>query len=64
MRYETAYLLLSGAATAARGPAILRGLADEAGRTLIVVTHDLGLAARADRRVHIVDGKIATGHLG
>ncbi len=27
MRYETAYLLLSGAATAARGPAILRGLA-------------------------------------
>jgi lipoprotein-releasing system ATP-binding protein len=44
--------------------AILRGLADEAGRTLIVVTHDLGLAARADRRVHIVDGKIAAGHLG
>ena len=29
------------------------------GRTVIVVTHDGGLAARAHRRVHIVDGKIA-----
>jgi lipoprotein-releasing system ATP-binding protein len=39
--------------------AILRGLADQAGRTLIVVTHDIGLAERADRRVHLVDGKLA-----
>ena len=28
-------------------------------RTLILVTHDHGLAQRADRMVHIVDGKIA-----
>jgi lipoprotein-releasing system ATP-binding protein len=26
---------------------------------VIVVTHDPALAARADRRIHIVDGKIA-----
>jgi len=38
--------------------AILRDVANS-GRTVIVVTHDVGLAARADRRVNIVDGKIA-----
>jgi lipoprotein-releasing system ATP-binding protein len=37
---------------------ILRDIADN-GQTVIVVTHDPALAARADRRVHIVDGKIA-----
>jgi lipoprotein-releasing system ATP-binding protein len=37
---------------------ILREVANN-GRTVIVVTHDVGLAARADRRVNIVDGKIA-----
>jgi lipoprotein-releasing system ATP-binding protein len=37
---------------------ILRDLADK-GRTVIVVTHDLALAERADRRVRMVDGKIA-----
>jgi lipoprotein-releasing system ATP-binding protein len=26
---------------------------------VVVVTHDPALAARADRRIHIVDGKIA-----
>ncbi len=36
--------------------AILRGLADEA-RTIVI--HDPGLAARADRRIHVVDGRIA-----
>jgi lipoprotein-releasing system ATP-binding protein len=36
---------------------ILRDIADS-GRTVIVVTHDPALAARADRRIHIVDGKI------
>jgi lipoprotein-releasing system ATP-binding protein len=44
---------------------ILRDIADS-GRTVVVVTHDPALAARADRRVHIVDGKIhettAGGH--
>ena len=38
--------------------AILRDIADQ-GQTVIVVTHDPALAARADRRIHIVDGKIA-----
>ena len=37
---------------------ILRDIADS-GRTVVVVTHDPALAARADRRVHIVDGRIA-----
>jgi lipoprotein-releasing system ATP-binding protein len=45
--------------------AILRKLVDDAkagggpGKAIVVVTHDLDLAARADRRVHIVDGRIA-----
>ena len=38
---------------------ILREIADS-GRTVVVVTHDPALAARADRRLHIVDGKIAS----
>ena len=38
--------------------AILRDIADK-GQTVVVVTHDPALAARADRRIHIVDGKIA-----
>lgn len=39
---------------------ILRDLiAGEAGKSVIVVTHDLGLAAQADRRIHIVDGLVA-----
>ncbi len=37
---------------------ILRDLARQH-RTVIVVTHDLGLAARADRTIRIVDGRIA-----
>jgi lipoprotein-releasing system ATP-binding protein len=31
-----------------------------AGKAIVVVTHDLDLAAKADRRVHIVDGRIAS----
>ena len=44
---------------------ILRDIADQ-GQTVVVVTHDPALAARADRRIHIVDGKIAeiTGRRG
>ncbi len=39
---------------------ILRDMiAGEAGKSVVVVTHDIGLAAQADRRVHIVDGRIA-----
>jgi lipoprotein-releasing system ATP-binding protein len=37
---------------------VLRDIADS-GRTVVVVTHDAKLAGRADRRIHIVDGKIA-----
>jgi lipoprotein-releasing system ATP-binding protein len=37
---------------------ILRDVARQ-NRTVVVVTHDLGLAARADRIIRIVDGKIA-----
>ncbi len=37
---------------------ILRDLVDEAGKTVVAVTHDLGLAARMDRRIHLADGAI------
>ena len=37
---------------------ILRDLANQ-GRTVCVVTHDVGLAKRTDRQIRIVDGKIA-----
>lgn len=36
---------------------LLRGLAQE-GRTVIAVTHDEGLAATADRRIRLVDGRL------
>lgn len=39
--------------------AILRGLSRD-GRTVIVVTHDMGLAATADRRIHLVDGRVVS----
>lgn len=38
---------------------ILRDLVDKRGKTVVAVTHDLELAARMDRRVHLVDGGIA-----
>ena len=38
---------------------ILKKLAREEGRTVVVVTHDLGFAAECDRRIHIVDGRIS-----
>jgi lipoprotein-releasing system ATP-binding protein len=39
---------------------ILRNMiAGEAGKSVVVVTHDVGLATQADRRINIVDGKIA-----
>jgi lipoprotein-releasing system ATP-binding protein len=37
---------------------IFRRLVDETGRAIVMVTHDLELAARADRQVRIVDGRI------
>lgn len=38
---------------------ILRTLVSERGKTVIAVTHDLDMAARMDRRVHLVDGMLA-----
>jgi lipoprotein-releasing system ATP-binding protein len=39
---------------------IFRRLVDETRRSIVMVTHDLGLAARADRHVRIVDGRIVS----
>ncbi|MCT7378449.1 ABC transporter ATP-binding protein [Chelativorans salis] len=37
---------------------ILEAVVRERGKTVVAVTHDLDLAARMDRRIHLVDGKI------
>jgi lipoprotein-releasing system ATP-binding protein len=42
---------------------LLRDIAVQ-GQTVVVVTHDAALASRADRRIHIVDGKIAETTFG
>ncbi len=39
---------------------IFERLTREEGRTVIVVTHDAGLAQRATRRVHLVDGRVVS----
>jgi lipoprotein-releasing system ATP-binding protein len=39
---------------------IFSQLAQQDGRAVVVVTHDLDLAARATRRVHLVDGRIVS----
>jgi energy-coupling factor transporter ATP-binding protein EcfA2 len=33
----------------------------EGGKTVVAVTHDLDMAARMDRRIHLVDGMIENG---
>jgi len=38
---------------------LLLGLTREHGTTLVIVTHDSGLAARGQRTIHLVDGVIA-----
>jgi lipoprotein-releasing system ATP-binding protein len=42
--------------------AILRALARQ-GRTVITVTHDEGLAAMAERRIHLVDGRVVADRI-
>ena len=39
---------------------ILRDLVDRQGKTVVAVTHDLGLAGRMDRRIQLVDGAIVS----
>ena len=38
---------------------VLREIVDR-GKTVVAVTHDLDLAERMDRRIHLIDGEIAT----
>jgi putative ABC transport system ATP-binding protein len=38
---------------------LLRKLVQERQQTVILVTHDIGIAGYADRRVHLLDGQIA-----
>ena len=40
--------------------AILADLVRERGKTVVAVTHDLAMAARMDRRVHLVDGRVVS----
>lgn len=37
---------------------ILQEVVRERGKTVVAVTHDLDMAARMDRRIHLVDGRI------
>ena len=38
---------------------ILESLVKERGKTVVAVTHDLDMAARMGRRIHLVDGMLA-----
>ena len=48
------------------GESILDMIAEQhrAGLTIVMVTHDQWIAARANRTVHLVDGKVADGLYG
>jgi ABC-type lipoprotein export system ATPase subunit len=49
------------AATGAKVLDALLALRAKSGRTMLIVTHDANTAARADRVVRIVDGRVAAG---
>ncbi len=42
---------------------ILHDLVAKRGKTVVAVTHDLGLAGRMSRRIHLVDGAIEADEL-
>jgi putative ABC transport system ATP-binding protein len=50
-------------ATSSQVMELLRQLRQQFGLTILMVTHDPGIAARADRRLHMVDGRIVAGNL-
>ncbi|KZE30533.1 ABC transporter ATP-binding protein [Chelatococcus daeguensis] len=39
---------------------ILADLVRQRGKTVVAVTHDLDIASRVDRRIHLVDGKVVS----
>ena len=39
---------------------VLRDLVRTHGKTVVAVTHDLGMAARMDRRIELIDGRVRT----
>jgi lipoprotein-releasing system ATP-binding protein len=39
---------------------VLRAIAGESGRSVVAVTHDIAMADRMDRRIHLVDGRIVS----
>ena len=39
---------------------VLRDLVDKHGKTVVAVTHDLGLAERMDRHIDLLDGRVLT----
>ncbi|MDF2688702.1 MAG: transporter ATP-binding protein [Microvirga sp.] len=39
---------------------ILQDLVKKRGKTVIAVTHDMDIAARVDRRIHLVDGAVVS----
>ncbi|MGZ4239834.1 MAG: hypothetical protein ACXVWT_27790 [Solirubrobacteraceae bacterium] len=47
--------------SAKRALGLLEALREQHGMTVIVVSHDIAVAERADRVLHLVDGRIEGG---